>query len=242
MTNNLYYNKQLLSGICKVPRLTQSEYDALVTKPEFWILKDNTGSYKRLNADDVEYDNTDSTLTSTTVQDAIDEVNLIKGGTINGRLFVDEQDGTTSSAGNSSIVIGNALSTGTDKNSRGRVTIYSNNDKAARLWTSNNMETNKDIYLPDATGTLALTSDLTNMAHIEKYMLSGTSISFHVPKTNALIVVVRNIIGIYAKLSTNTIDTIVSSSSISSVTYESTNETCTIVSNNQYTHEVIVIY
>ena len=74
MSNNLYYNKQLLSGICKVPRLTQSEYDALTTKPEFWILKDNTGSYKRLNADEVLYDNTDSTLTSTNVQDAIDEM------------------------------------------------------------------------------------------------------------------------------------------------------------------------
>ena len=56
MPNNLYYNKQLLSGICKVPRLTQSEYDALTTKPEFWILKDSSGSYKRLNAIDVEYD------------------------------------------------------------------------------------------------------------------------------------------------------------------------------------------
>ena len=235
MPNNLYYNKQLLSGICKVPRLTQSEYDALVTKPEFWILKDNTGSYKRLNADDVEYDNADSTLTSTNVQDAIEELDTNKvsksGDTMTGNLNIRPN--------NALGVI--SLGKGNNSSEYGVVQMYDDASHWLNIMPSSQTD-NRAVYFPDKTGTVALTSDLTNMAHIEKYMLSGTSISFHVPKTNALIVVVRNIIGIYSKLSTNTIDTIVSSSSISSVTYDSTTETCTIVSNNQYTHEVIVIY
>lgn len=90
------------------------------------------------------------------IEQGIYDEDLREGGTINGRLFVDEENGTTSTAGQTTIVLGNAIPTGTDKNSRGRLTLYSNNDKAARLWSADNMSSSKDIYLPDLTGTLAI--------------------------------------------------------------------------------------
>lgn len=83
---------------------------------------------------------------------------------------------------------------------------------------------------------------ISDMAHIKKYVLSGTTISFPVPTGNALILVARNITALFMKISSNEIDPIIKSSSITSATYDSTTGNCTIVSNNQYTHEVIVIY
>lgn len=85
-------------------------------------------------------------------------------------------------------------------------------------------------------------SNIEGMAHIKKYSREGTTIEFPVPKGNAVIFVGRNMRGLYMKLTNNNMDTIFESSEITSATYDASTETCTIVSNNQYTHEVIVIY
>ena len=152
------------------------------------------------------------------------------GDTMTGNLQIQRSQNT------GHLLLGNNI------NSEGLITMYTNNQKYAQIKPPTSPTVNPTITLPNKDGTIALTSDLTNMAHIEKYTLAGSSISFHVPKGNALIFVARNIIGLYAKLTTNAIDTIVPNSNISSVTYDSTTEICTIVSNNQYTHEVIVVY
>lgn len=83
---------------------------------------------------------------------------------------------------------------------------------------------------------------ISDMAHIKKYVLSGTTIQFPVPKGKVIIFVARNITALYMKITSEELDPIFQSSGITSATYDSTTETCTIVSNNQYTHEVIVVY
>jgi hypothetical protein len=68
----LYVNGQLEAGINQVPSYTQAEYDALEIKPEFWICTDR--NYSSVPAANITYDNTDSGLSATNVQDAIDEL------------------------------------------------------------------------------------------------------------------------------------------------------------------------
>ena len=157
MSNNLYYNKQLLSGICKVPRLTQSEYDNLVTKPEFWILKDNTGSYKRLNADEVLYDLGGGQTSD--VQTELGNKVSKSGDTMTGLLAIDANDGTTSTQGTSIITLGNNIPVGNDGNSSGVLTLFGTGSGRTQLWSGNHDSTAQNIILPDKNGTIALTND-----------------------------------------------------------------------------------
>ena len=138
MTNNLYYNKQLLSGICKVPRLTQSEYDALTTKPEFWILKDSSGNYKRLNADEVLYD-----------KEVNDNKVSKSGDTMTGNLNIKPS--------NALGVI--SLGKGNNSSEYGVVQMYDDASHWLNIMPSS-LTDNRAVYFPDKTGTVALTSDL----------------------------------------------------------------------------------
>lgn len=73
---------------------------------------------------------------------------------------IDKKDGTASSIGNSILILGNSTPSGTDKNSRGCVSIFGNSSFFTEL-RANNSTANRTIQLPDASGTIALTSDLT---------------------------------------------------------------------------------
>ncbi len=73
--------------------------------------------------------------------------------------YIDEENGTTTSVGLSALIVGNAKASGTDKNSKGRLTLYSEGTNYANLLASN-ITAVRNIELPNASGTIALTSDV----------------------------------------------------------------------------------
>ena len=77
---SLYQNGILISGANQLHQMTLAEWQALPSaeRPTYWICTDK--EYSDLPASDVTYDNTDSGLSATTVQDAIDEVAQGGGG------------------------------------------------------------------------------------------------------------------------------------------------------------------
>ena len=126
-------------------------------------------------ASSVSYDNTVSGLTATDVQDAIDEVvadiptdfvPASTGGTFSGNVTIDRANGTISTVGNSVLLLGNNKGSGTDKNSKGSIGVYSSGGKKLDLSAIDNLSTDRYIIFPDSDGYVALTSDIpTNVAH-----------------------------------------------------------------------------
>jgi len=115
------------------------------------------------SAADVSYDNTVSGLTATDVQDAIDEVvadiptdfvSKASGGTFGGNVTVDRANGTISAVGNTSITIGNSTPEGTAGNSRGSIYLFGKGSAVTRILT--NATANNNVYIPDASGTVAI--------------------------------------------------------------------------------------
>lgn len=84
---------------------------------------------------------------------------LNSGGTINGTIYIDRKDGTTSATGTSTLWLGNNTPTGTAGNSKGQVVLYGNGANYINIQASN-ATGNRTVELPDANGTLALTSDI----------------------------------------------------------------------------------
>ena len=64
----LYKDGNPVSGLNSVPRLTLAQYNALTTKPEFWVRIDAPEDYGKISADQVSYDE------NTTVEDKLDEL------------------------------------------------------------------------------------------------------------------------------------------------------------------------
>lgn len=102
-----------------------------------------------------------------------DFVSKANGGTFNGSIVVDKQDGTTSSVGITELVIGNNKGQGVDKNSRGFLYLFSNTGKYVRV-RNDNGTANRNIYFPDKDGTVALTSDLPTYQTITFTALGAT--------------------------------------------------------------------
>ena len=70
----LYQNGILISGANTLPQMTLAEYQALPVseRPTYWERTDL--NYSNIPAIDVTYDNTQSGLTATDIQSAIDEL------------------------------------------------------------------------------------------------------------------------------------------------------------------------
>ena len=70
----LYENGILISGANMLPQMTLAEYQALPVseRPTYWERTDL--NYSNIPAIDVTYDNTQSGLTATDIQSAIDEL------------------------------------------------------------------------------------------------------------------------------------------------------------------------
>lgn len=77
------------------------------------------------------------------------------GDTMSGNLTVDRQNGTTSSEGLSYISIGNNIATGTNKNSTGIISLYTDKGTRTNVYANGTTAT-RNIGLPDASGTLVL--------------------------------------------------------------------------------------
>lgn len=80
------------------------------------------------------------------------------GDTMSGNLIIDQANGTTSTAGSSAIKIGNATPTGTAGNSYGIIHLCSNTAYRANI-TAPNFTADRNINMPNGTGTLALKED-----------------------------------------------------------------------------------
>ena len=173
MSNNLYYNKQLLSGICKVPRLTQSEYDALTTKPEFWILKDSSGSYKRLNADEVLYDLGGGQTSD--VQTELGNKVSKSGDTITGDLTVEGSYNSETTLSDADIRIGNKIPSGTVGNKRGILRIRDDGNHEAILFCNKSLTNDCYFQFPNQSGTFALTTDISS--EIQRSILRSKIVS-----------------------------------------------------------------
>lgn len=70
----LYENGILISGANTLPQMTLAEYQALPVseRPTYWERTDL--NYNNIPASNVSYDNTQSGLTATDIQSAIDEL------------------------------------------------------------------------------------------------------------------------------------------------------------------------
>ena len=102
-------------------------------------------------------------LLSDNVQDVIEEINLKQGGDINGHLFIDNHDGTTSTTGESVLLVGNNIAEGTDGNSRGRIRLFANTSNNLDIMPPQDMSVSRQVWFPvpsDNNQTLALRSDL----------------------------------------------------------------------------------
>ena len=82
--------------------------------------------------------------------------------TNNGLCYI-TKEGTASAEGLSLIALGNSVASGTAGNKRGRLRIFSNTKFYTDLYAATDQGNNRTIYLPNAAGTLALTSDLNSL-------------------------------------------------------------------------------
>jgi len=72
---------------------------------------------------------------------------------------IDHADGTTTDVGESVLILGNNIASGTEGNSQGTLTLYGEGDEYTCLRASNSTDA-RDIELPDKSGTVALTDDI----------------------------------------------------------------------------------
>ena len=81
--------------------------------------------------------------------------------------------GTTSAAGYGQLLAGNNVSTGTAGNKYGVITIYSEKNGYVSLRATASSTTNRTLTLPDNTGTVALTSDLSSYLQLSGGTMTG---------------------------------------------------------------------
>ena len=86
------------------------------------------------------------------------------GGTFEGDVTIDKTDGTTSTIGQSKLILGNSTGSGTDENSKGVVRLYSRGSKYVDICAPDGsaISDNYELNIPNKSGTIALTSDLKN--------------------------------------------------------------------------------
>lgn len=84
------------------------------------------------------------------------------GDRMSGDLTIIRADGTTTTVGNSTLTLGNNIQEGTAGNSRGYILMYGKTDKRVviRDNNTNGFTANREINIPDKSGTLALTDDI----------------------------------------------------------------------------------
>ena len=126
--------------------LTQAEYDALPTEQKnhgTYIITDSDSP--SIPATDVEYDN------NTTVKDAIDNKVDKSGDTMTGNLLIKPNNAL------GAVILGK----GSNASEYGVVQMWDDSSHYLNLLPSTHMQGDRTIYLPDKTGTLALTNDIT---------------------------------------------------------------------------------
>ena len=144
-----------VSGIIMnlIPSYTMAEYNALTHKPLLWVRTDE--DYAQIPSEDVSYGNV-------SVEDALDDtVSKANGGRFGNDITIDHANGTASAEGYTSLYLGNSTPIGQAGNSIGQVVFNRGQNFVAVL--SGALTANRWAFLPDKTGTIALTSDITDV-------------------------------------------------------------------------------
>lgn len=118
---------------------------------------------------------------------------LARKATTNGIRQIDEtgfklnnRNGSADDAGYEELILGNSTAEGTAGNKRGWLTLYTRSTYYARLYASADLTANRELALPNESGTIALTSDIPSIPTIPTITLNGTattSPSFYAPTT-----------------------------------------------------------
>lgn len=123
------------------------------------------------------------------------------GGEFNGLVAIDQKDGTTSTQGWSQLKLGNAVPSGTNGNSAGFIRVYGTNQYKVDIYVEEDALTaHRNLKLPNNSGVVALTSDLSTVYTDRVSLYSGyTATSNLIRKTTSNIVE----ISLYATSATN---------------------------------------
>ena len=97
-----------------------------------------------------------------------------KGIYSNNALWFTTSEGSETTAGKAVFSIGNEIAEGTAGNKQGRLRIYSNSTYYTDIYTNGELANNRNIYLPKANGTLALTSELASYLPLSGGTLTGS--------------------------------------------------------------------
>jgi hypothetical protein len=104
-----------------------------------------------------------------------DFVSKANGGTFNGTVTVDLQNGNADSGDAwSGILLGNNIPKGTAKHSAGYIRLYGYGSNYCEIYPTN-LSAKRDFTLPDKSGTIALTSDIPDIS--TKVSKSGDTMS-----------------------------------------------------------------
>ena len=87
------------------------------------------------------------------------------------------KNGTTSVNGECILSLGNNIVSGTNGNTRGFMRLYSNSQYYTQLCGPTSASSNKNVYLPDVGGTIALTTDLSKYLPLSGGTLTGNLVS-----------------------------------------------------------------
>ena len=98
---------------------------------------------------------------------------------------INRNNGTVSDVGGSYIILGNNIPSGTAKNSRGVVRLFGTSDKYAQIYDNGVLTANRNLNLPDKSGTIALTSDIPT---VTKTVFYGTCTGQAANQTKAIVV------------------------------------------------------
>jgi len=92
-------------------------------------------------------------------------------------------NGTTTSTGCSTLILGNNITQGNANNKEGRIKLYSPRNGCAVLYMKETSTSQRMICFPDKGGTVALTSDIPTAPTITLNGTSTTTPSFYAPTT-----------------------------------------------------------
>lgn len=123
--------------------------------------------------------NNDTEETNTVQKSKTLKVNSANGSINNkGHIYIDRQDGTTSSTGSSFLMVGNDTADGESGsgNSKGFIRLYGNGENYVQLSTENNTLTaNRSINFPNQSGTVATTNDIATTRYLKKSETTGNT-------------------------------------------------------------------
>ena len=147
----------MITGLAKVA--TSGSYNDLSNKPTIpTTLPANGGT--ATNANNIAITLTNPTTATTYYVPFLDGVSGNKAGRGNDGIQYYTREGTTNATGTAELGLGNSVSSGIAGNKVGAIYMYGTGKGYTYLKTNNNSNNNYTAYLPNKTGTIALTTDI----------------------------------------------------------------------------------